>query len=189
MSRKCCVCESSDRAEIENAILHMTSSGDGYTIEQIAKMYDVDIDQLKLHAMFHTPLVSAEDIEVSMRYNSALDEACVRGDSLVRRMRLRETDVLQEVTTEYLVTLKAVGRRIHRLIDVKDNAGDDEDQTYKMSKMLTRPVVDLYLGLGGELRQTVKTISDIERAINGPQNDTCSGLQALADAIKGSGDQ
>ena len=98
-------------------------------------------------------------------------------------MRLRETDVLNEVTNEYLITLKAMGRRINNLIVIKDN---DEDQSYRMSKLLTRPVVDLYIGLGGEIRQTVKTIADIERAINGPQNDATSGLQALANAIRGS---
>lgn len=189
MARACLICNRDDRAEIENAILNMTSSGEGKTIEQIAEAYGVDLEQLKLHAMFHTPLVSAEDLEPQVR---AAEQIKLEGfddvqlsprESLTRKMRLRETDVLNEVTNEYLITLKAMGRRINNLIVLKDN---DEDQVYRMSKLLTRPVVDLYIGLGGEIRQTVKTIAEIDRAINGPQNDAGAGLQALANAIRGS---
>lgn len=186
MARACPICDREDRAEIENAILHMTSSGEGQTIEQIAAAFEVNLDQLKMHAMFHTPLVSVEDLEPQVEAAKQMtlegfDEVKVQRDSLTRKMRLRETDVLNEVTNEYLITLKAMGRRINNLI-----AGTDEDSAYRTSKLLTRPVVDLYIGLGGEIRQTVKTIADIERAINGPQNDASSGLRALADAIRGS---
>ena len=186
MARACPICDRSDRAEIENAILSMTSSGEGKTIEQIAEAFGVEVEQLKMHAMFHTPLVSAEDLEPQVKsslknYDEVEVEPKYR-DSLTRKMRLRETDVLNEVTNEYFITLKTLGRRIHSLMDKTD----DEDQCYRMSKLLTRSVVDLYIGLGGEIRQNVKTISDIDRAINGPQNDTNSGLQALANAIRGS---
>ena len=169
----------------------MTSSGKGYTLEQIAENYNVSVEDLKMHAMFHTPMVSAEDLEGKVKYTSALDndEDELPTSSLARKMRLRETDMLQAVANEYMVTLKAMGRRINRLIAVNDNAGQDEDQTYRMAKLLTKPSVELYLGIGGEIRQTDKTISDIERAINGPQNDTTSGLRDLADAIRGSDDQ
>lgn len=189
MSKNCSICERADRAEIENAVLHMTSSGKGYTLEQIAEQYEVSVEELKTHAMFHTPMVSADDLESQVKYTSALDEDEPPQSSLTRRMRLRETDMLQEVANEYMITLRAMGRRINRLIAVSDNAGKDEDQMYRMAKLLTKPSVELYLGLGGEIRQTVKTISDIERAINGPQNDTTGGLRALADAIRGSDDQ
>lgn len=197
MARACPICGSEDRAEIENAILNMTSSGEGRTIEQIAEAFNVDLEKLKLHAMFHTPLVSAEELEPQVKAAASLsnmdevqlsseDKEPAYRDSLTRKMRLRETDVLNEVTNEYLITLKAMGRRINKLISVKDDTGADDDQTYRMSKLLTRPVVDLYIGLGGEIRQTVKTIADIDRAINGPQNDPGAGLAALANAIRGS---
>ena len=190
MARACTICDRSDRAEIENAILNMTSSGEGKTIEQIAEAFDLSVEQLKMHAMFHTPLVSAEDLEPQVQAAertslSNYDEVQVEPkyrDSLTRKMRLRENDILTELNNEYLITLKALGRRINSLI----SSAEDEDQGYRMAKLLTRPVVDLYIGLGGEIRQTVKTISDIDRAINGPQNDTSSGLYALANAIRGS---
>lgn len=197
MSKRCSICDSALRSDIENAILNMTSSGDGCTLEQIAEAYGVDKEELKIHAMFHTPLVSAEELEPKVRaatkvegmdeFQLTEEEEKPLRNSLTRQMRLRETDLLQEVTNEYLITLKAMGRRINRLIVVKEIDGDDDDQAYRMAKLLTKPAVDLYLGLGGEIRQTVKTISDIDRAINGPKDGTSSGLQALADAIRGSG--
>ena len=176
MSTCCPICNSLDRADIENAILNMTSSTSRRSIEDIAKEFDVDVDALKLHAMFHTPLSNECELEGSVeQYNS-----------LTKSMRLRETDMLNEVAQEYLITLKNMGRRINRLVGVADSIAEDDDQAFRMSKLLTKPAVDLYIGLGGEIRQTVKTISDIERAINGPQDNGSTGLVALANAIRGS---
>ena len=56
-----------------------------------------------------------------------------------------------------------------------------------MAKMLTKPMTDLYIGLGGEIRQAVKTMSEVDRMLNGPEDTATSGLRALADAIRGSG--
>ena len=195
MKRACPICNRDDRADIENALLSMASSGKGRKIEQIAEEYEVNIHDLKMHAMFHTPLVDEDDLELVVSEaekpegstTPQVERAEVnQRDSIARQLKLRESDALTEATNEYLITLRAAGRRINRILGVKENAGDDEDQMYRLSKFLTKPMVDLYIGLGGEIRANAKALAEINRMVNGPQDDTAMGLNALAAAIRGS---
>ena len=94
--------------------------------------------------------------------------------------------MLAEVSAEYLVTLKAMGRRIGKLLKTSDNDIDDENKQFMVSKMLTKPMVELYLGVGSEIRQTIRAAAEIERMLNGPQDPAGAGLAALAAAIRGS---
>ena len=80
-----------------------------------------------------------------------------------------------------------MGRRINRLASVSSIDCEDADKEVKLAKLLTKPMVDLYIGLGGEIRQNVKAMAEVDRMLNGPQDNGNSGLQALADAIRGSG--
>lgn len=185
----CQICEHAQRAEIENAILALTTSGpsERYSIEDIASQYDVSLDELKMHALFHTPLVSDEDIKaIEAKAPAAAEgvETKPRGDSLARKMRLREADVLSTVANEYLVTLKTMGRRINKLTQVSSIDEEDQAKQLALAKLLTKPMVDLYIGVGGEIRQTVKTMAEIDRMLNGPEDGTSQGLAALAAAIR-----
>lgn len=191
MPSMCTICNHPDRAEIENAILSMTD-GPKISIEAIAEQYDVSLADLKMHALFHTPLVGAADIE-ELRDAETLGDTeqteVVRAaprDSLTRRMKLREADLLAAVGNEYLVTLKTMGRRINKLAQVSEIDIEDNDRQLKLAKLLTKPMVDLYVGLGGEIRQTVKTMAELDRLLNGPEDSATSGLVALAKAIQGS---
>lgn len=190
MPSSCKICNRDDRAEIENAILSMTADAppnDENSIEAIAKQFDVSLDELKMHALFHTPLVGDGDIE---QLETAAPEVEVPKaqprDSLTRRMKLREADMLAAVGNEYLVTLKTMGRRINKLAQVSSIDIEDEEKQLKLAKLLTKPMVDLYVGLGGEIRQTVKTMAELDRLLNGPEEGATSGLVALAKAIQGS---
>ena len=191
MPSLCTICNHPDRAEIENAILSMTD-GVKTSIEVIAEQYDVSLSDLKMHALFHTPLVGAADIE-ELRDAETLGDTeqteVVRAtprDSLTRRMKLREADLLAAVGNEYLVTMKTMGRRINKLAQVSEIDIEDNDRQLKLAKLLTKPMVDLYVGLGGEIRQTVKTMAELDRLLNGPEDSATSGLVALAKAIQGS---
>ena len=191
MPSLCTICNHPDRAEIENAILSMTD-GLKTSIEVIAEQYDVSLSDLKMHALFHTPLVGAADIE-ELRDAETLGDTeqteVVRAaprDSLTRRMKLREADLLAAVGNEYLVTMKTMGRRINKLAQVSEIDIEDNDRQLKLAKLLTKPMVDLYVGLGGEIRQTVKTMAELDRLLNGPEDSATSGLVALAKAIQGS---
>lgn len=191
MPSLCTICNHPDRAEIENAILSMTD-GSKTSIEVIAEQYDVSLADLKMHALFHTPLVGAADLE-ELRDAETLGDTeqtvAVRAtprDSLTRRMKLREADLLAAVGNEYLVTMKTMGRRINKLAQVSEIDIEDNDRQLKLAKLLTKPMVDLYVGLGGEIRQTVKTMAELDRLLNGPEDSATSGLMALAKAIQGS---
>lgn len=187
MPSSCKICNHPLRADIENAILTMTagsSSKETYAIEDIAAQYGVPLDELKMHALFHTPLVGDAEIE-----ELHADKGPEARDSLTRKIKLREADMLASVGQEYLVTLKTMGRRINKLAQVCDTAAEDEDAQFRLAKMLTKPMVDLYVGLGGEIRQTVKTMAEIDRMLNGPQDNLGGGLAALAAAIRGSDNQ
>ena len=188
MPSLCTICNHPDRAEIENAILSMTD-GLKTSIEVIAEQYNVSLADLKMHALFHTPLVDAADIEELRDAGDTEQTEVVRAaprDSLTRRMKLREADLLAAVGNEYLVTMKTMGRRINKLAQVSEIDIEDNDRQLKLAKLLTKPMVDLYVGLGGEIRQTVKTMAELDRLLNGPEDSATSGLVALAKAIQGS---
>lgn len=205
MPSSCKICNHPDRADIENAILTMTADAppnERNSIESIAEQYKVPLDELKMHALFHTPLVGDVDVQDLEAPNLAVDDLGIgertvidaRGevakaeprDSLTRRMKLREADMLAAVGNEYLVTLKTMGRRINKLAQVSSIDIEDEEKQLKLAKLLTKPMVDLYVGLGGEIRQTVKTMAELDRMLNGPEDNLSSGLGALAAAIRGS---
>lgn len=207
MPSSCKICNHPDRAEIENAILTMTADAppnEKNSIEQIAEQYKVDLDELKMHALFHTPLVGDGDVEELRAEggvcNTLIPEAgcdvppaecdtkAEPRDSLTRRMKLREADMLAAVGQEYLVTLKTMGRRINKLAQVSSIDIEDEEKQLKLAKLLTKPMVDLYVGLGGEIRQTVKTMAELDRLLNGPEDSAATGLAALAQAIRRSDD-
>lgn len=199
MPSSCKICNHPDRAEIENAILTMTADAppnEKNSIEQIAEQYKVDLDELKMHALFHTPLVGDVDVEPLKQEEaplaSAADDAelgkAEPRDSLTRRMKLREADMLAAVGNEYLVTLKTMGRRINKLAQVSSIDIEDEEKQLKLAKLLTKPMVDLYVGLGGEIRQAVKTMAELDRLLNGPEDSAATGLAALAQAIRRSDD-
>lgn len=181
----CKICNRTDRADIENAILNISAESK-LTVESIAEQYGVDVQELRNHALFHTPLVAPCDIVVS---ESVSDESQLPEGktSLARKMKLREADILTTMNNEYMVTLKAMGRRINRLASVSSIDCEDADKEVKLAKLLTKPMVDLYIGLGGEIRQNVKAMAEVDRMLNGPQDNGNNGLQALADAIRGSG--
>lgn len=185
----CKICGRDDRGDIENAILNISAES-GLTVESIAEQYQVDVVELRNHALFHTPLVAPCDIVVpttDLQLNP--DAEAKVPTSLARKMKLREADVLNTVNNEYLITLKAMGRRINRLAAVSTIDMEDADKEVKLAKLLTKPMVDLYIGLGGEIRQNVRALAEVDRMLNGPQDNGNNGLQALAEAIRGSGNQ
>ena len=210
MPSSCTICNHADRAEIENAILTMTADAppnERNSIEAIAEQYKVSLDELKMHALFHTPLVGDGDIDELRAEGDVCNMSICDGDvcnlpscdpsveqiakaaprdSLTRKMKLREADMLAAVGQEYLVTLKTMGRRINKLAQVSSIDIEDEEKQLKLAKLLTKPMVDLYVGLGGEIRQTVKTMAELDRMLNGPEDNLSSGLGALAAAIRGS---
>lgn len=189
---KCTICQHPDRAEIEAAILNMTVSTPPSNIDSIAEAFNVDPLELRQHALFHVPLTDESDLEAVASYQSALDGANLDDipqlapeprQSLTRKMKLREADMLMAVANEYLVTLKTMGRRINKLASISSIDVEDEEKQLRLARLLTKPMVDLYVGIGSEIRQTVKATAELDKLLNGPEESQNSGLQALAAAI------
>lgn len=163
---ECSICSHPKRAEIEKAILRISTDNPALTMEQIAEEYDLGITEIRKHAVLHQSL-NVDPV--------ALAEGC---ETLARRAKIREASILEDVVIEYYGSLKNLGTKINRLTT-------DQDET-KFTKLLTKPVVDMYLGLGSEIRQTVNAMAELDRILNGPKDDNASGLAALASAIAAS---
>lgn len=156
----CKICSHENRSEIENAILNMHSQS-GTSIEEIAKEFGVTANDLKIHMIMHSTMGHLTDAQQS--------------ESLARKCKLREADMLEATATEYMVTLKALGRRIN---------GHLQNPEVTAEKLITKPITDMYLGLGGEIRATVSSIAELDKYLNGPKEDAQGGLGALATAIQ-----
>lgn len=161
----CSICTHSKLAEIEQKLLSITDESANATLEQIASEYKVSVQEVKYHALVHGPLPVMSEGDSMKR------------ESLARNLKLREADYLASVLSQYMVTLKDVGDRLHA------RANSDEDFVFE--KLLTKPVVDLYIGLGSEIRSTVKTMAELESLLHGPAGGV-NGLSLLAEAIRGS---
>lgn len=163
----CSICNHEERAAIENALLNMDPKSETMNVEAIAKHFDVKVQDLKIHAMMHTPLgVSDQDFQQSR-------------ESIVSGVRKKEIEMLEQVAQDYLVTLKNVGRRINML-------ADSSPKSMEFEKGITKAIADLYINTGAEIRQTVKAIADVEDQVNGPKNGSAAGMVALVNAIRGS---
>lgn len=160
MGVSCPICEHPNRYDIEQAMLHLSQT---CTLEAIADLYEVSVDELKTHAVFHTH-VDTDTGEV---------------ESIAKQVKVSEANAISEVIKEYTITLKNVGKRINNL--AFSNSDD-----IKFEKLLSKPMVDLYLGLGSEIRQSVKALAEVNQILNGPQTDSTSGLAALAAAVMAS---
>lgn len=186
----CNICNHPDRAEIEMAVLSISPSNPKLTLEAIADAFGVSCDELRVHSLMHSPLAldfSEDSAECVVRCfqekagstsGQSVDASAVpyNAESIVEKVGMREGDVLQATVNEYLTTLKTLGRRI------KYYASDRSDE-YAFSNFCSKAVVDLYLGCGAEIRQSIKEISALNSALNGDQNSGSEGLKALAQAL------
>ena len=167
--KDCPVCKHPMRDAIEAVLLRMTPKNGEELLHQISNTFDLDLEDIQRHAMFHA----------CMDLSPAGEET-----SLVRQIKLRETDLLAQCAKDYADTMALVGSRIRqRAIKESDADGLDE---MRFERAVTKSVVELYIGCGDNVRKTVKDIADINQLLNGPKDDGLSGLGALAAAIAGS---
>lgn len=155
--KKCAICDHPLREKIEQALFKVAPEGSSVTTEAIAEEFEVSVDDLRRHMMFHTPMGEEG------------------ADSIVRRSKIREMELLGAAAQEYMGTLSQVGARIR-------GYATEEDST-AFEKKISKPTVDLYLGCGDNLQKTVRALADVDNLLNGPKDDGLQGLAALADVI------
>lgn len=168
-SKNCKVCMHPNREDIEAVLYRMTPKNADDLLMQLSEAYDIDIEELQRHAMFHACMDLTPQGEET---------------SLVRQIKLRETDILAQCAKDYADTLALVGARIRHRARIESDADGMEDTRFERS--MTKGMVELYLGCGDNVRKTIKDITDINQVLNGPKDDGLSGLGALAAAIAGS---
>lgn len=168
-SKNCTVCKHPDRDAIEAVLYRMTSKNADDLLMQLSDAYEIDIEELQRHAMFHACMDLSPQGEET---------------SIVRQIKLRETDILAQCAKDYADTLSLVGARIRtRARNESDTDGMDDT---RFERAMTKGLVELYLGCGDNVRKTIKDIADINQVLNGPKDDGLSGLGALAAAIAAS---
>lgn len=158
MNSSCALCNDPRLGQIEEDINNQMPLG------EVAEKYHIDEDVVRQYAVLY------------MKSNDETEGLV----SIARKTKLKEAYVLEDTLTEYSKTLKKMSKFIHKNLD------ESEDNPTLFSKILTKSVSDMFVGLGGEIRQTVKTLSELDMQLNGPKNDNSNGLQALADAINNS---
>lgn len=168
-SKSCDVCKHANRDEIEAVLYRMTPKNSDDLLAQLADAYNMDVEVLQRHAMFHACMDLTPQGEET---------------SIVRQIKLRETDLLGQVAKDYADTLALVGNRIRTKARNESDADGMDDTRFERS--ITKALVELYIGCGDNVRKTIKDITDINQVLNGPKDDGLSGLGALAAAIAAS---
>ena len=162
----CKICEHAQRADIE-AALFASDYGTGtesISLQDIAKQYKVSVQDLQVHALMHTPMTQLEDAAV--------------GASISASVKKREADLLAQAAQEYFNTLKLTGRQLRSVLSKEDG-----------TRYVTKPAVDLYLGVGVNLRQTLESLVDMNLKVNGEQDAGAKAIVDLVSAIRGSKDK
>ena len=133
----CPVCESKFRHQIEVDLLS------GEAIEDVASKYErLSLDDVKLHAVAHMSIIDKSD------------------DSSATKLALREADVLSRVHSEYMATLTRLGKVIDTQLDLVD------DGSLTLAQAISKSTVDLYLGTGNQIRETVRLLSETYADMN-----------------------
>lgn len=161
----CVICDHPQRAEIEKCLLASDYGNSNMTIADIAHKYKVGVTDLQVHAFMHTSMVQLESNEV--------------GESIAGAVKKREANLLSAMADEYYATLKATGKQIRTIMNDEASGG---------ARTVTKPLVELYIGVGNNLRQTMESLVTMNQKINGEQDSGMQALAAVVSAIRGSSD-
>lgn len=197
-SRTCPVCNHAERREIELAILSISPSRPELSLEVIADAYDLSVDDLRVHALMHTPLAldfSQESTDALVEqfkvkagfvdeHGAASHQAPVVPNIKTRsritdKVNMREGDILLAAANEYLTTMQILGKRITTYATARG-----PEMEMALPNFCTKAIVDLYIGCGSEIRQAIKGINDLNTSLNGSNDSSLAGLQALAAVLK-----
>lgn len=170
----CNICNHHQRREIEDYILAVDTPGFQMSLNDVAVQFGVSLQDLQVHALMHTPLIRLEEIPE--------EEADNNITSIAASLKKQEAGILYAVAEEYFHTFKQTGKEIRqRLAPARDMT--DPDAAIK--KMLPKEMVDLYIGAGNNIRQTVNSIVDMNQKVNGESDPALDALKSLVTAVAG----
>lgn len=162
----CPICDHPYRSQIERALM------DGVSLEKIMETYNSDTysapefkftkDQLRIHSVCHIAMPSQDDVK----------------ESIADKLALKEADMLIISCKEYMTTLQHLGSVINTKLS-QIQTGEAETRIE-----LTKPMVDLYLGTGAQIRDTVQMMTEAYAEMNADDAQfSRSGLTVLSNAL------
>lgn len=163
----CRICVHEQRADIEQELLCRSMGDLSVTIDSVALKYNVKPVELQIHTLMHQVMPS----EIGGTETPG---------TLVEAIKFKEAEYLRQTISEYQNTLSFLGVKIRETIKMHT---DDNPTLQKLS----RPSVDLYLGLGAEIRTSVDALVHMNNLVNGEHTDVLAGLTGLVNAIQSSG--
>lgn len=155
----CQICNHEKQQQIEAALLS------GVPLEEIASHFSVSESDLKIHAIMH--LGTGDSSSTSIE------------ESIVQKLKLKEAVVLRNTYQEYYSTMKRLGDFISRRVTQAE--ADD----LNLDRLVSKNTVKLYLEAGLQVRETIKTLVDIDEQINGRDTTAASGVLELVSALRG----
>jgi len=160
----CPICNHDKREEIEQKLLCRTAE---VGLDQIAQEYNVKVLDLQVHSIMHNSLIAAKE------------DPKAEPSTLVEKIRFKEGEYIRNTIMDYQSTLLILGTQIRSIL----RTSTVEDPTlHKIGKA----TVELYLGIGAEIRSSVDLLTKMNGALNGDSNAALNGLSALVTAIANS---
>ena len=156
----CIICSHPQRLEIDEELLARNWGESSVTLASIVEKYKVPLGALQQHAVLHfqAPVMDSE-----------------QQASITDKIKFREADLLKETASEYYLTMKNLGQKLNSII-----AGDP------MGLKLIQPaLVELYLGAGKSVRDTIDALMRLDQNVNGETNTGLTALASLVEAIHG----
>lgn len=155
----CTICNHPQVNEINNELLCRKWGAEGYSLEEIAHRYGVKVRDLQIHALMHVPV----------------EQCSADAQSIAQKINMSEADILRQTSNNYYITLCTIGDKINQML-----------RTDESLRGITKPLVDLYLGAGAEIRNATECLVKMNQAINGENNSGLTALASLVNTIRGS---
>lgn len=156
----CPICNNPNRHQIDTDLLN------GDSLEEIvSREYgNFNLNQLRVHAVTHVKVLDSSS----------------GNESIATRLAVREADALSATCAEYMATLKRLGAAIDTQISIV------EDGEISLSQALSKAVVDLYLGTGNQIRETVRLLMEAEKDMNASEAEggNVSSIKRLTEAVE-----
>lgn len=167
----CEICNHPNRRAIEDYILVVDTPGVAITLSETAKRFEVPLVDLQVHALMHTPLARLEDESLA--------------PTIASQMKRGEANLLYAVAEEYHQTLRQTGREIRRRLGPMFPSEAPAALEFEAPPRLTKELVDLYIGTGNNLRQTVGTIVEMNQKLNDESDPALVALHGIIQAVRG----
>lgn len=169
-----CTHKKRDKIEAEIRAMQFSAGDDTKTLHEIADKYKVKYNDLLIHMVMH---ISTENEHEIISVNGSLGNPDIANVSLASEIKRKEADIMQSVLEEHTATFKNLSVKLNSIIA-------QHSETNPTLAQVTKPVVDLYIGVSQAIRADVDTITKMNLVVNGEKNDGLESLAGLVQVLK-----